>query len=95
MTDNNHTVCSILINVPITFAYEGLWELLHEENKWTEGSKISKKSASEILRNITTAEIDVKQRITKLIKDRKINFANENGNLNGSYSYQLDQNGKG
>ena len=65
MTDNNHTACSILINVPITFAYEHLWELLHEENKWTEGSKISKKSTNEILRNIATAEIDSKQKITK------------------------------
>ncbi len=25
MTDDNHTVCSILINTPITFAYESLW----------------------------------------------------------------------
>ena len=81
MTDNNHTACSILINVPITFAYEHLWELLHEENKWTEGSKISKKSAGEILRNITTAEIDVKQRITKQVKERRLNFANESGNF--------------
>jgi hypothetical protein len=63
MTANSHTECSILVNTPITYAYEHLWELLLEENKWTEGSKISKKSASEILRNITTAEIDVKQKI--------------------------------
>jgi hypothetical protein len=29
MPGNNHTECSILINVPITFALESLWELLH------------------------------------------------------------------
>jgi len=37
---------------------------------------MSKKSATEIIRNITTAKIDVKQKIYKLPKDRKITFDN-------------------